>query len=125
MIKTNVLLSHHFIKIHACCIGYGLWILLSQNQILNHTINIPVFLYNVPENNIIIAPNTVHATIRSQRKNIYHFDTQNSAIYIDSSTLHQGNNYILLQKENIFLPDEINLINLVPASIQIQLQKAE
>lgn len=125
MIQANLLLSRHFIKINACLIGYGIWILLSQHQIITSNIQAPVCFYKIPESFVIIAPDTIHLIISSQKRNLLKFDTYNSAIHIDASTLHEGNNHILLQKENLFLPDEINLINLVPSSIQIQLQKAE
>ncbi|MBP6869513.1 hypothetical protein KBC04_01390 [Candidatus Babeliales bacterium] len=125
MIQANLLLSRHFIKINACLIGYGLWILLSQHQIITSKIKAPLCFYKIPENISIIAPDTVDLVISSQKRNLQNFDAYNSAIHLDASTLTLGNNDILLQKENLFLPDEINLINLVPSSIQIQLQKAE
>jgi len=125
MIQAKLLLSRHFIKINACLIGYGIWILLSQHQIITSNIQAPVCFYKVPENFVIIAPDTIDIIISSQKRNLLKFDAYNSAIHIDASTLYEGNNHILLQKENLFLPDEINLINLVPSSLQIQLQKAE
>ena len=125
MIQANLLLSRHFIKINAGLIGYGLWIILSQHQIITHTMQVPVCFYNIPEKTSIIAPDTINLIISSPKRNIQRFDAYNSAIHLDASTLHEGNNHIILQKENLFLPDEINLINLVPSSIQIQLQKTE
>ena len=53
------------------------------------------------------------------------FDAYQSAIHLDASTLDLGNNHVMLIKENLFLPDEINLVNLIPSHLQIQLQKAE
>ena len=125
MIKANLLLSHPFIKINACIIGYGIWIIFSQYQIITHTIQVPVCFYKIAENHQIIAPDTINIIISAQRKILQKFDAYNSAIHLDASILDSGNNHVMLTKENLFLPDEINLINLIPSHIQVQLQKTE
>ncbi len=125
MIQANLLLSRPFIKINACLLGYGLWVLLSQHQIITTTIQAPVCFYKISDDTTIIAPDTINLTIRASKKVLQRFDAYNSAIHLDASNLELGNNYILLEKENLFLPDEINLVNLIPSSLQIQLQKTE
>ena len=125
MIQANLLLSRPFIKINACLIGYGLWILLSQHQIITRTIHAPVCFYKVAENNTVIAPDSIDIIIKASKRDLEKFDAYNSAIHIDASNFQSGNNHIVLQKENLFLPDEIKLVNLLPSSLQIQLQKAE
>ena len=122
---VNLLLSRPFIKINSCLIGYGLWIMLSQHQIITRTIQIPVCFYKTAGSQKIIAPETIQATIQSHKKNLQNFDVYNSALHIDASFLKIGNNQILLKKENLFLPDEIKLVNLLPSSLQIQLQNNE
>lgn len=125
MIQTNLLISRPFIKINACLIGYGLWIIFSNNQIITTTIKVPVCFYQVAQNNNIIAPNTIDIIVMAPKKILQKFDIYNSAIHINASTFNIGDNHILLKKENLFLPDEINLVNLIPSSLQIQLQKTE
>lgn len=125
MMQAKLLLSRPFIKINACLIGYGLWMLLSQHQIITRTIHAPVCFYQASQDHTIIAPDTIDITIKASKKSFEHFDAYSSAIHIDASRFQEGNNFITLQKENLFLPDEIKLINLVPSSLQIQLQKAE
>jgi len=125
MIQANLLLSRHFIKINALLIGYGLWILLSQYQIITRKIQVPLCFYKTEENSRIIAPDTIDILVSAPRKSFLNFDTYNSAIHIDGSRFVLGNNYIFFEKENLFLPDTINLLNLIPSHIQIQLQKIE
>ena len=125
MIRANLLLSAPFIKINACIIGYGIWVIFSQYQIITHTIQVPVCFYKTVENEQIIAPDTINMTVSAQRKILQKFDAYNSAIHLDASILDLGNNHVMLVKENLFLPDEINLVNLMPSHIQIQLQKTE
>ena len=125
MIQANLLLSRPFIKINACLIGYGLWILFSQHQIITSRVQAPLCFYKTSDNSTIIAPDTIDLIITASKKSLRRFDAYNSAIHLDASNFQEGNNYILLQKENLFLPDEINLVSLIPSSIQIQLQKTE
>lgn len=125
MIKANLLLSAPFIKINACIIGYGIWVVFSQSQIITHTIQVPVCFYKLGENHTIIAPDTINIMISAQRKILQKFDAYNSAIHLDASIFDLGYNHVMLGKENLFLPDEINLVNLIPSHLQIKLQKAE
>jgi len=125
MNKTHLLLSSPFIKINACLIGYGIWILFSQYQIISHTMQVPVCFYKTVENQTITAPEYISMNISAPRKILQKFDAYQSAIHLDASTLDLGDNHVMLVKENLFLPDEINLVNLIPSHLQIQLQKAE
>ena len=125
MIQANLLLSRPFIKINACFIGYGLWILFSQHQIVSSKMQAPVCFYKTTDNFNIIAPDTIDIIVSGSKKSLCRFDAYNSAIHIDASNFQPGNNLILLQKENLFLPDEINLVNLIPSSLQIKLEKIE
>lgn len=125
MIQANLLISRPFIKINACLIGYGLWILFSQHQIITTRVQAPVCFYQTSDDTTIIAPDTIDLIITASKKTLQRFDAYNSAIHLDASNFRSGNNHILLQKENLFLPDEINLVSLIPSSIQIQLQKTD
>ena len=125
MMRANLLLSRPFIKINACLIGYGLWIILSQHQIITQILQVPVCFYSVSEHTSLTGPDKINIVIKASKKNLAHFDVYNSAIHIDASHFKLGNNHIFLTKKNLFLPDEIKLINLVPSSLQIQLQKIE
>ena len=125
MIRANLLLSRPFIKINACVIGYGVWIIFSQHHIITSTMQVPLCFYKTTDNYKIIAPDTIKLTISAPRKILQKFDAYNSAIHLDASKLDLGNNHVMLIKENLFLPDEINLINLMPSHLQIQLQKTE
>lgn len=125
MIQANLLLSRPFIKINACLIGYGLWILFSQHHIITTRIQAPVCFYQTLDDTTIIAPDTIDLIITASKKSLQRFDAYNSAIHLDASNFKPGNNHILLKKENLFLPDEINLVSLIPSSIQIQLQKTD
>ncbi len=125
MIQANLLRSRPFIKINACLIGYGLWILLSQHQIITTKVSVPLCFFKVAQDATLIAPDTIDLIVMASKKTLQKFDVYNSAVHLDASDFESGSNLVLLQKENLFLPDEINLVSLVPSSLQIQLQKNE
>ncbi|MDP3788268.1 MAG: hypothetical protein Q8Q60_03015 [Candidatus Chromulinivorax sp.] len=125
MIQANLLLSRPFIKINACLIGYGLWIIFSQHQIITTKVQAPLCFYKTADDVMIIAPDTIDLIITGSKKSLQRFDAYHSAIHLNASHLQDGFNHVLLQKENLFLPDEINLVSLVPSSVQIQLQKTD
>lgn len=125
MINLHLLQSRIFIKINACIIGYILWLMLAGYQTIHRTIQAPVCFYNLSDEYTITAPTTVQLSLRSTRKNLEKFDVINSAIHVNAAHFTQGNHMILLDKENLFLPEEIKLVNLRPSSLSIQLQKNE
>jgi len=99
--------------------------MLSQHQIITNNLQVPLCFYKMTENNMVIAPETVNITVAAPRKILQKFDIYNSAVHLDASILDLGNNHVMLIKENLFLPDEIKLINLIPSHIEIQLKKIE
>jgi len=125
MIQAKLLLSPPFIKINACLIGYGLWLIFSQNMIITETTSSSVYFYNIPEDYIVSAPTTIQIILSGPKKIMQLSQAYNSTIHIDASNLNLGKNFVKLCKENIFLPDSINLVNLMPTQIEIQLQKIE
>lgn len=124
MTQAKLLLSRHFIKINAYLIGYGLWILLSQHHVITARIIVPVCFYNIPEQCSITGQDTAILIVTASKKALHRFDIYNSAIHLDAAALTPGTHNILLKKENLFLPDEINLVNLVPSFLQINVYKA-
>ena len=123
MKKANILVSKPLIKINASLIGYGLWIIFSQYQITTIQVKVPVCFYKLDDRQTISAPDTIDLTLSAQRKTLHHFDAYNSAVHLDASHLESGNNHISITKDNLFLPDQIKLVNLVPSHIQVHLQK--
>lgn len=123
MLKIKTLLSAPLIKINACLIGYGLWVLLGHHQQLTTHVQVPVCFYQTDNSTSIQAPEYIQATLQAPRAYLQFFNPQNSAIHLNAAELHPGKNYIFLKKENLFLPDKINLVNLVPSKIIVTLKK--
>lgn len=124
MIKSkSILLHHNFIRIISCIIGYSIWAFMAQNQQIKATQTIPIYFYNLQQDFIINAAEKIEVTVSGTRTNMYHFDNANNAIHLDASQFRQGSNEIALSQENLFLPDNINLINLKPSYITINITK--
>lgn len=123
MLKLKTMLSAPLIKINACLIGYGLWMLLGHHQQITTEMKVPVCFYQTEEHLQIDAPEYIQAVIQAPRAYLKFYNPQSSAIHLDAGALHEGTNHIFIKKENLFLPDKINLVNLVPSKIIVTLKK--
>jgi hypothetical protein len=133
--KTIPLILHpHFTKISSVCIGYMLWAFIAQFQWTTTIQKVPLCFYQNNEQTIekqvqgqtmndraILAPDFVMISVYGQRKDIYFFNASESALHIDLSSYSNGTHEIQLSKENLFLPDTLKLIHLVPAHISIKI----
>jgi len=120
--KTLPLILHpHFTKLASIFIGYMLWAFIAQFQSTTNMQTIPLCFYQSDEQRTIIAPDSVIISISGQRKDIYNFNASESAMHIDLSAYENGSHRIQLTKENLFLPDTLKLIHLVPAHISIKI----
>lgn len=122
---SNILLHHNFIRIASCIIGYTLWAFIAQYQHMNIEQNIPVCFYKTPHDLEIKAPDTIKISISGKRHALYHFDTDNSGIHLNATGLQPGTHEMKLTRENLFLPDTINLVNLKPSYITISVSKKD
>lgn len=123
--KTIPLILHpHFTKIASFFIGYMLWAFIAQFQFTMTSQSIPICFYQNSDQSInrtIIAPDLVMISISGNRKDIYEFNSAESAIHVDISKYSDGDHEIQLSQENLFLPDSLKLIHLVPAHISIKI----
>lgn len=123
--KTLPLILHpHFIKISSVFIGYMLWAFMAQFQWTTTIQTVPLCFYQDNSQSVqktIIAPDSIMITIVGPRKEMYQFNPTESAVHIDVSQYSDGNHVIQLSKENLFLPDNLKLVHLVPAHISIKI----
>lgn len=122
MIKA-LLLHHNFIKIISCIIGYTLWAFLANYQTITICQFVPVCFYQIPEQFDLAAPDSIKLSLSGQRKDIYLFDLNNSAIHIDASQYQEGKHQMLLTREHLFLPDKIFLQRLEPSHLSFEVIK--
>ncbi|HSW76576.1 MAG TPA: hypothetical protein VLG50_06000 [Candidatus Saccharimonadales bacterium] len=101
-----------------------LWFFASQYQWTTRQYTVPLCFYQNQERTIS-APETVTIQISGPRKAMYQFNPAQSAVHVDASHFAQGDHEILLNRENLFLPDAIKLVNLIPSHIAIHISGKE
>lgn len=107
------------IKMCSALCGYGIWLFFSQMQsiTLNHTF--PIYFYAQASNAKIEAPEAVTLKIQGPRIAIQKFLQRNTAVHIDLTEKHEGKHMITIHRENLLLPDTINLLDCVVVSFTI------
>lgn len=122
MIK-QIMLHHNFIKLASCIIGYTTWAFIAQHQHI--TVNQPVSLCFYQTNDLyqIKAPESVVAVISGKRQDIHRYNPEQNAFHIDASTYKEGTHQVTLLNENLFLPDNLKMVQLIPSSITVTISK--
>lgn len=119
-----IIQHRHSTKLFSLILGYCLWFCIAQYQTVTKRYQAPIFFYDT-QNQLITTINTIDLVLQGSRSDMYYFNPAHSAIHLDGSTLHEGNNELTLSKENLFLPDNLKLIDLIPSHITIHVNPIE
>lgn len=124
-IRMVAMLQHrHVTKIYSIVLGYSIWFCIAQYQTVTHHIDVPVYVYDNPYQDISTVE-SVKIRIQGPRSDMYHFNHQQCALHLDGSILHPGTQQLTLSKENLFLPDTVKLVDLIPSYITIHVNSIE
>lgn len=115
-----VILHPNFTKISALFFGYCLWFFFSNFETVKRSYTIPVCFYQT-EQHLIQAPETVQAIITGSRRHMHYFNHKNLAINIDLSGYELGDHHIFLDQANLFLPEDLKMVELIPSVISISI----
>jgi len=107
------------LKILALVIGYSLWYIFSQSQIISVNINAPLVFDTANESRIINAPETISVSIATSRQLVNTIDFDSLAVHFNVDSLKPGENTITLASKNLFLPEHVNLIHYEPSPLKI------
>ncbi|MEX0940052.1 MAG: hypothetical protein WDZ41_01700 [Candidatus Babeliales bacterium] len=113
------------LKVCSLIIGYCIWILLNQNQLITITHPIPLYFYGNVTEKKILAPETVSLQLYCKRSDLWSLNFTNLAIHIDSDNLNLGKQTIQIKQNNLFLPESIKLVHYIPPQLTITVEKAE
>lgn len=114
-----IMQHRHTTKFFAILIGYSLWFTVAQHQATTKTIQTQIYLYDAPDTISITDLPTITVTLQASGHTMYYLHPDQVAVHVDASKLKIGANEIVLDKENLFLPDSIKLIDLIPSHITI------
>lgn len=73
----------------------------------------------------IIAPTQATITITGSRSDVSIFNPSENAIHVDTSNYQPGKHNLQLSRENLFLPDSLKLVQLIPSNISINIDTEE
>lgn len=120
--KMNaILLSRPMLKINALVLGFCLWFIISQNQIITITKTVPLSFYNQQKNTQLYAPDTVTITSFGPKNHLNQLFHSEYAVHMNLKSYQTGSHKIELTQENLFLPTTIKLLQLKPSMIQIKI----
>ena len=122
MIK-QITLHHNFIKCIAVIIGYSIWAILAQQQAITVHVKLPICFYQTSQDYELQAPEYVQIALSGYRKDLSLYDPEENALHINASNYPIGTHEIKLDKQNLFLPNNIKLVQLKPASIKVEIIK--
>ena len=113
--KTKFLL-----KVLAIIYAYLWWVIISQSLGSTIKINLPILLYDAPENLNIKAPDSVDLYIKGKRYDIRNFLSQSPTINVDAKRFSDpGHHKYPILQEHIFLPEEIKLLDYKPSQLDV------
>ncbi len=115
--KTIPIILHpNFTRITAIFFGYCIWFFASNCVWVTKEISIPICFYQT-KNRIIQAPEYATIKITGPRNQMHHLNMSDLAINLDIADLQDGNHEIILNSSNLFLPETLKLVELIPAVI--------
>lgn len=107
------------LKFIALAIGYALWCIFAQTQMVSVAATLPLLFDSTNELRSIEAPETISITITGQRQFINAIDFASLAAHFNVDNLTPGENTITLTSKNLFLPAHINLVHYEPLPLKI------
>lgn len=122
LLKTIPITLHpNFTKIAALILGYTLWIFIANYQWISHEYTVPVCFYQTHERTIQ-APETIQIKVTGPRSHMHYLNHRQLAIHVDLSSYKDGDHEILLDEANLFLPEPLKLVELIPSVISLHIQ---
>lgn len=115
-----MLLANAPLKIVSFIIGYTFWYIFGHTHTITTRVRVPVSFYGAPHAMVINSPESITLELSGKRSTLRALDKHTLALHIDAQKLHHGPNTISISSRNLFLPDNIKLLNYSPSNMVIQ-----
>ena len=116
LFQTNIL-----IKIIAILYAYFLWLMVSQTLYTTMQIQMPILLSDTPNNIKIKNKKEITVILGGKRKDLLSFLSQKPCISINIIPNDYDKDSYSITEQEIFLPEEIKLIDYNPSKIPIEI----
>lgn len=111
-----IILHPNFTRVVSVLLGYTIWIFASNFTWVSKEISVPICFYQNVDRHIQ-APEFVLIKITGPRNQMHHIKVSELAMHVDISDLKEGDHEIMLNPANLFLPETLKLVELIPATI--------
>lgn len=114
-------LTHNLIlKIVSLLLGFASWSLLSNYELENQWVEIPICFYNIPGNmKVDCAQEKIKVQIAGKSKDLAHCDANSLALHINATDFKPGKQHICPSSDQLFLPNSVKLVHYKPLFIEI------
>lgn len=120
--KAIPLIAHpNFTRLAALVLGYSVWFFASGYQWSQREYTVPICFYQT-QGRAIQAPESVIIKISGPHKEMFHLDPTQLAIHIDLTNYQDGEHEILLNAANLFLPETLKMVELIPSFISFKIE---
>ena len=121
---TKIITSKYNLAISSTIIGICFWYFLSSMRPIEIHVKVPLSFYGENSENCLLETlETINVYLKGLKRDFYNLQFKNLAIHINSDALHAGENNISITSENLFLPEEIKLVNYKPSNIVVMVKK--
>lgn len=114
------LIKKLMLSIIASSTGYVIWNFYASSQITTLELDVPTYLYNQTAG-CYQGPEKLRIGLQGSRRNLATFDRKNLGVFLDCRNCTQGDNYISVGIENLFLPEGLKLLHYSPLPLCISL----
>ena len=70
----------------------------------------------------INAPEKVSINLTGKRSDFYNIDFKELAVHLDTKNMKMGKNNIKVTSSNLFLPNQIKLLNYIPSNLVVEVR---
>lgn len=103
----------------ALVIGYHIWLIISSWVPAYRWVDVPLCFYNTSEHINIDAPESVRIMLAGSRLALANLDIPKLAVHIDTHTLINGKNSLILSDHQLLLPSQLHVVDWSPSNVII------
>ena len=117
---------HHGMKLIALVLAVALWYLVVGGKAVEEKFSVPLGIKGVPDNMVVASEDTkrtVEVKVTGARGFVNEISSSDIAATVDLSAAKEGVNIFRLGHENVRVPRGVEVVKVVPSSMDIRVDK--
>ena len=119
----NLLWTNLTIKLCSLIFGLGLWATLNQSTLHDKSFHAQLYYFGSSLKKIE-GPESINVTLRGTRSGFSKLGSS-PTIYINTQSLRDGKNTMIITQDHLFLPQDINMVHCNPRLAEIIVSDAQ